>query len=122
MRAPKRMGGSCGGLVFSKPGSPRVPPHLLTPTPPPPSQAKWVDDRATYPEVIEVEEEEGEEEAGASPGGDAAEKQSGDAATEATVETTASRMARARARAIRKVGRVKMYQSMKVPLIEGFWS
>ena len=114
MRAPKRMGGSCGGLVFSKPGSPRVPPHLLTPTPPPPSQAKWVDDRATSPEVIEVEEEEGEEEAGASPGGDAA--------TEATVETTASRMARARARAIRKVGRVKMYQSMKVPLIEGFWS
>ena len=73
VRAPKRMGGSCGGLVFSKPGSPRVPPHLLTPTPPPPSQAKWVDDRATSPEVIEVEEEEGEEEAGASPGGDTAE-------------------------------------------------
>ena len=116
VRAPKRMGGSCGGLVFSKPGSPRVPPHLLTPTPPPPSQAKWVDDRATSPEVIEVEEEEGEEEAGASPGGNAAEKQSGDAAT------TASRMACLRARAIRKVGRVKMYQSMKVPLIEGLWS
>ena len=61
------------GLVFSKPGSPRVPPHQLTPTPPPPSQAKWVDDRATSPEVIEVEEEDGEEEAGASPGGDTAE-------------------------------------------------
>ena len=73
VRAPKQVY-SCGGLVFSKPGSPRVPPHLLTPTPPPPSQAKWVDDRATYPEVIEVEEEEGEEEAGASPGGDAGSK------------------------------------------------
>ena len=67
VRAPKQVY-SCGGLVFSKPGSPRARAHLLTPTPPPPSQAKWVDDRATSPEVIEVEEEEGEEEAGASPG------------------------------------------------------